>query len=268
MPPSLSLTTLLASTGLLAYFNAKYALSWDIWTLYHQIGLFALHMARREKQERLNIFYLLEELALDPKTAEKVFLITPKDEADGEQAEQRQWTYSEAYSIVLKYARYLQTELGVGSSARVNGEAYGEIVAMDFPNRPEFVWVWFALWSLGCVPAFINTNLRGEGLVHCVKVSSARLLLVDSRLEEALTEDVVAALAAKGEKSEGGNGGVEIAVFDLEKQKQILEGEELRAPDSVRDGARQMTPAMLIYTSGTTGLPKAAKVQWAKVSPT
>ena len=231
-------------------------------------------MARREKRERLNIFYLLEELALDPKTAGKVFLITPKDEADGEQIPgrepERQWTYGEAYSIVLKYARYLQTELGVGTSARVDGEAYGEIVAMDFPNRPEFVWVWFALWSLGCVPAFINTNLRREGLVHCVKVSSARLLLVDSRLEEALSEDVVSALGAKGEKTEvdgGEGGGVEIVVFDPEKSKQILEGEELRAPDSVRDGARQMTPAMLIYTSGTTGLPKAAKVQWAKVSP-
>ena len=46
-----------------------------------------------------------------------------------------------------------------------------EVVAMDGGNSPEYLMLWFALDAIGAVPSFVNWNLTGTGLVHCVKVS-------------------------------------------------------------------------------------------------
>ena len=64
-----------------------------------------------------------------------------------------------------------------------------EIVAMDFVNSEVFVWVWFGLWSIGAKPAFLNYNLTGKPLVHTVKTSTARLVLVDEEGRDKFSED-------------------------------------------------------------------------------
>lgn len=46
-----------------------------------------------------------------------------------------------------------------------------EVVAMDGGNSPGYLMLWFALDAIGAVPSFVNWNLTGTGLVHCVKVS-------------------------------------------------------------------------------------------------
>ena len=46
----------------------------------------------------------------------------------------------------------------------------GEIVAIDGPNSPEYLMLWFALDGIGAVPSFVNCNLTGQSLLHCVKV--------------------------------------------------------------------------------------------------
>lgn len=50
-----------------------------------------------------------------------------------------------------------------------------EVVALDGPNSSGYLLLWFALEGIGARPAFINCNLTGEGLGHCVKVSCCRL---------------------------------------------------------------------------------------------
>lgn len=219
-----------------------------MWALYHLFGQYMIPMRRAEKKDRVNIFYVFEDLAKNPKTAGRTFLIIPKDESNPGQ--KTEWTYVEAYEIVLKHAAWLKNEQHVQKN---------EIIAMNFKNGPEFIWIWFALWSLGAVPAFMNYNLRDSAFIHSVTVSTARLLLVGSPLKDCLTDEVLQAFTPdkKGRA-------VDAVVLDADVQQQILAQTPYRAPDEARSGAMSSTPAMLIYTSGTTGLPKAASVQWSK----
>jgi len=61
------------------------------------------------------------------------------------------------------------------------GIEVGEVVAIDGGNSPEYLMLWFALDAIGAIVSFVNWNLTGEGLVHCVKVYSTdvRDLVVD-----------------------------------------------------------------------------------------
>ncbi|TKA69482.1 hypothetical protein B0A55_08949 [Friedmanniomyces simplex] len=248
IPRSLALP---AATASLAYLNAKYGLSLDAWTIYLLLS-YARHSAKQEKADRTNAFYVFERWATDPKTCTRTFLITPHDPAASSSSSrpQTEWTYAEAYAVVLKYARWLKEEHGVQKN---------EIVAMDVTNREQFVWLWFALWSLGAKPAFINSNLRSQAFVHCVRVSTARLLLVDPFVKEVLNDETRLELSADGRGR-----AVDAFVLDESTEQAILSGPIYRAPDSERSGERLKDTALLIYTSGTTGLPKAAKVNWGK----
>ncbi|KAH9841220.1 Very long-chain fatty acid transport protein [Teratosphaeria destructans] len=245
IPRSVALPALVAAG---AYINGKYGVSQDIWAISQALWL-QIRMGQLEKKDRVNCFYKLEEWAIDAKTAGRTFLVIPSDES--RPGAQTEWTYAEAYETILKYARWLKEAHGVQKE---------EIVAMDFTNRPIFVWVWFALWSLGAKPAFINSNLRDRAFVHCVRIADARLLLVDESIaDEVLTDDT------KPELSSDGRGrAIETTILDASTQSTILSGTPYRADDSARSGAMISSPAMLIYTSGTTGLPKAAYVNWGK----
>lgn len=219
----------------------------DLWAIATALR-FAAHQSSLEKQDRVNVFYKFEEIAKSPKTANNVFLAVPQDE--DKPSARTEWTFAESYDIVLKYARWLQEEMGVKKN---------EIIAMDFKNKPEFVWIWFALWSLGAMPAFLNSNLRDNAFIHCVKVSTTRLLILDEELTEALTDEAKSQFAPD-EKGRA----IETVVLDSYLQDKILNQSPYRAPDSARSGALYASPSILIYTSGTTGLPKAANVAWTK----
>lgn len=46
----------------------------------------------------------------------------------------------------------------------------GEIVALDGGNTPEYLVLWYALEGIGAVPSFVNNNLTGKSLIHCIAV--------------------------------------------------------------------------------------------------
>lgn len=157
------------------------------------------------------------------------------------------------YDIVLQYGTWLKTQYAIGPR---------EVVAMDMMNGPQFVFLWLALWSLGASPAFINYNLTGQSLLHCIRTSTARILFVDEEVKSQFTQDVLDAVSAPGFRD--GNGTVEVIDFNTATESRILAGKGLREPDSSRAGAKMHDMANLIYTSGTTGLPKPAIVSWNK----
>ncbi|KAK3674870.1 long-chain fatty acid transporter fat1 [Recurvomyces mirabilis] len=201
---------------------------------------------RKEKQDRINIFYDFEKWALDAQASRRNFLMIPNTEGQ----QKTEWTYAESYKIVLKYARWLQD---------VHGVQKNEIVAINITNKPLFIWVWLALWSLGAKPAFINSNLRGNAFVHCVRLSTSRLLLVDPEVRDVLNDETRPELA-----SDGRGRAIDTFILEPSLQNEILAGPTYRAPDTVRSGEKNTDRAILIYTSGTTGLPKAANVSWQK----
>lgn len=234
-------------TALLAYLNAKYGIASDAWTFSLAVR-YRIHMKRLENKDRINVFYVLEEHAKNPKTAAKTFLLVPTDPDDPKK--KTSWTYAEAYETVLKWAAWLKERHNVQKH---------ELIAMDFTNKPQFIWLWFGLWSLGAIPAFINHNLRDKAFTHCVRVSTSRLLLVDPQIREVFNDETRVAL---GPDDRGR--AVDTEIIEPEIEQQILAQTPYRAPDEARSGAKTTDTSLLIYTSGTTGLPKAANVSWAK----
>lgn len=133
----------------------------------------------------------------------------------------------------------------------------GDIVALDFQNTAQFVFLFMALWEIGAKPAFINYNLTGQALIHCLKRANTRLCLVDPNIVENVTEEVRQELP-----------GVQFGVFGSELASAAAAADPVRYPDDLRGHEQMHDMAILIYTSGTTGLPKAAVVSWGKVGMT
>lgn len=231
---------LLASVAGVAYLNAKTQLTHDLRLLYPYWAR-ARSIRAREKRDRVNFFYILEEHASTQATAGSPFLVY----------EGKIWTYKETYDTALQYGTWLKQEYSITP---------GEVVAMDFMNKPQFIFLWLGIWSLGAYPAFINYNLTGKPLLHSVKSSNSRLLFVDEEVKYRVTREVLDALTT----TPGQEKLVQVVPFDGATEQHILSIEGVREPDSSRAGAKGPDMANLIYTSGTTGLPKPAIVSWNK----
>ncbi|PYH98172.1 long-chain fatty acid transporter [Aspergillus ellipticus CBS 707.79] len=227
----------------LAYLNAKYSLFYDKLLMKSMMrsGSNANSALRRDQ---VNHFYVLEKHARDPKTKDQTFIVY-----NG-----RSWTFHETYVLALQYGTWFK---------QVHGIKPWEVVAMDLMNSSTFIFVWFGLWSIGAVPAFINYNLAGKPLTHSIRTSTARLLLVDEDLRPQFPPEQLEIFAAADFRD--GKGPVEVVFFTPEVEAQVLQMAPTREDDTVRGGATLRDMGLLIYTSGTTGLPKPAIMPWRKI---
>lgn len=143
----------------------------------------------------------------------------------------------------------------VANWASAEGFEKGDTVCVFLRNRLEYVAIWFGLTKVGIVPALINFQLTGPALSHCVNISDAKAIIVDTEMLaqwETATGDINGkpkVLTAFGEHKG-------YAHFDTS----ISEIEPHRPPRSAREGITAGDQLMKMFTSGTTGLPKAAKV--------
>ncbi|TQV90772.1 long-chain fatty acid transporter [Cordyceps javanica] len=222
-----------AVAGALAYINAKASIGNDL-ALAKSIAQGLFTTALRERTQRLNLFTDLEYWATRPDHADLPILLY----------EGKAWTYAQLYDAVLRYGHWLKTELGVKPK---------QIVAMSYTNSDMFVVTWLALWSIGATPAFINFLLTGEGLAHCLRISTATICLVDP------------AVSSNAQKVERDVSPMKIIVVTPAIRNLAFSGPAVRYPDEVRRINDRRDVAILIYTSGTTGFPKAAVISWAKI---
>jgi acyl-CoA synthetase (AMP-forming)/AMP-acid ligase II len=221
-----------AAVAGLKYLDARLGLTYD-YRLFGNAFKAQFWLGLKEKKDRLNFFYVLEDHAKG-KQGNEILLIFGG----------QQWTYKEVYEIALKYGTWLKTKYNVKPK---------EIVAMDFMNSEKFVFIWFGIWAIGAKPAFINYNLTGKALAHCIRVSTCRLAFVDPEVADHVTQDVRDELSA-----------VQFEILTPELEADVMSTEGIRDPDAVRTDDKSQNMAVLIYTSGTTGLPKGAIISWAK----
>lgn len=196
-----------------------------------------------ERGDRLNLFYILENHALSPTTADQEFIVY-----DG-----RSYTFHETYTMALRYGAWLK---------KVHRVRRKDIVAIDFMNSATFLFFVLGLWSIGAVPAFINYNLSGKPLRHSVRTSTAKLLLVDEEVRNCFPPDQLRTFSSPSFRD--GKGPVNVVFYTPDIEAQIMATEPVREDDKARGGVVPRDMALLIYTSGTTGLPKPAIVSWKK----
>ncbi|EOD45393.1 Very-long-chain acyl- synthetase family protein [Neofusicoccum parvum] len=149
-------------------------------------------------------------------------------------------TWAAAHAQACRHAGFL-LERGVEP---------GALVAVYLQNSADFVLAVLGAWAVGSAPALINYNLGGQGLLHCLRISGARVLLVDAdegcrrRIDEV-------------RESIEGELGMRIVVMDEETKSAIAAREPTRPERKYREGVKPTDPMCLMYTSGSTGLPKA-----------
>ncbi|KAN0064862.1 hypothetical protein ACQY0O_001919 [Thecaphora frezii] len=175
------------------------------------------------------------------------------------------YTWKQVSKDANRLARYILSQ----------GIKPGDRIAIFMGNSVALIEWWLACMAVNVTPAFINNSLTDKGLVHCIKISRAPLVVFEPEFASSLADvqdellsqtsartflrydDGVTPHSGNGEKPPVSSGAmlrnaVDLGPGDLAK----LSDEHI--PDSYRDAVEEATPAALIYTSGTTGLPKAA----------
>lgn len=88
------------------------------------------------------------------------------------------WTFEKLHAYSNQVANYLISQ----------GIKCGDEVCLLMENRPEFIGIWLGAAKVGVVTAFLNTNLKGNSLVHSITVVKSRGLIFSARHTEQVKE--------------------------------------------------------------------------------
>lgn len=141
------------------------------------------------------------------------------------------YSWDETYRLSNKYGHFLQA----------NGVVSGSMVGFYLMNSPEFVFTSLGTWSMGCGLGWINYNLAGDSLVHCLKVSTARVVMVD---EDESCRARIEEVRGRIEKELG----MKIIILDAETKRAIDAMPDTPVDEKHRKAIKPMDPALLMYT--------------------
>ena len=145
------------------------------------------------------------------------------------------YTWKETFTRACQYGNYFLS-LGVKP---------GDNVAIYLQNAPEFMFVWYGLISIGCTAAFVNYNIASDALVHCIKVSGAKILIADNdtgckeRLQGSM-DRIISEL------------GIKPITLSEDLKISIAISDPKRPSDSLREAVGQKSNLCLIYTRYST----------------
>jgi acyl-CoA synthetase (AMP-forming)/AMP-acid ligase II len=220
-----------ASTGAAAYLNAKYHIAKDLRSLYSAQSA-QWHFNRAKSRGELTVWSGFNRCVDRYPHADCIW--TPP----------QTYSWLQTRQMVLRFANFFLAK----------GVRREEIVGFYLQNSAEFMFAWLALLAIGAVPAMINFNLEGSGLVHCVKVSEARIMLVDEDIQHHVHDN--SGLQALG---------LDFVILDDDIKARIAGLEPKELDESVTGANNETNALALRYTSGTTGFPKAVRTPQSRM---
>ncbi|XP_054014802.1 long-chain fatty acid transport protein 4-like [Hylaeus anthracinus] len=136
------------------------------------------------------------------------------------------------------------------------GYVKGDAVALMMPSRAEYAAIWLGLAKLGVVTALINTNLRLQSLIHCLRIAEVKSIIYVEEYTSAIDDikDSIHGIARY--KLYNKPGASEDGVHNL---NELLSEASTKEP-VVKEEIGYRDKLIYIYTSGTTGLPKVVIV--------
>ena len=87
----------------------------------------------------------------------------------------------------------------------------------------------------------INFNLAGDALVHCLKVSGAKIVLIDE-------DDKIQGKIDNERSNLEQEVGMKLIVLNKELKRDVMTKTHSRPDDSYREGVKGTFPAALFYT--------------------
>lgn len=200
-----------------AYLDAKFHIRKDV------EGLARMKRGERDyakvsKEDKISIWYIIEESFHKQWNDRAIW------------SRERSWTFGEMYDQTVRYAQWLLDE----------GICPGDLVAFYLMNSPEFMMLWFATLCIGAAPAFLNYNLEGNALLHCLKVCETKLVIVD--------DDSACQARIEGSRKHIEASGAKIALLDSTLKTQISARPAVCPGDEYRRGVQGNFPYALIYT--------------------
>ncbi|WP_124713324.1 class I adenylate-forming enzyme family protein [Mycolicibacterium nivoides] len=139
-------------------------------------------------------------------------------------------------ALNLDNAAFLDAVMRAAAALRSVGVGPGDVVALQLPNRAEFVVGLFAAWRLGAAVTPISPTLVPAETAYQVADAGSRVLVVDGPTD------------------------AEVPVLTLDELA-AGDPEPFEPADNADDAL-----ALLIYTSGTTGRPKGVMLDHANVN--
>ncbi|KAF3894679.1 Isopenicillin N epimerase component [Trichophyton interdigitale] len=232
----MALAAAIAGGTALAYLNGKYQLASDISSI--------ISMKRSERNVAARVangticpWFLFEDTVKKYPSVRAVW------------TRETCYTFRELHDVACQYAHYFRSQ----------GVQRGQLVATYLQNCADFPAIWLSLWSIGAAPAFINYNLAGAALLHCVKISGASILIVDN--------DPICKSRIEEERSKIENDlHITPILLDEDFKKHIDSLPKTPLDVSLRQNMSPSFPGCLFYTSGTTGLPKACAFTLERLS--
>ena len=159
--------------------------------------------------------------------------------------EGRRWTYAELGSEVGRITAGLRSK-GIGA---------GDRVAMFITNRPEFVFVLFALQRLGAIAVPIGAREARPALAYMLNQCGAKSIVFDAELADRIP-DFSDVPSLKLRISIGAAAGAQALAS-------LVEGAGAGPQPAV---VNEQSTAVILYTSGTTGHPKGAMLTHLNVA--
>lgn len=162
----------------------------------------------------------------------------------------RTFSYGEVNTQANRYAHF----------ALARGLQPGDVVALLMENRPEFLFVWFALAKIGCISALINNQISGDALRHALTTTGSQCLFIGSECLDRLehTPEIIDRLPGYVVPDSEPRGIP--ASWILVEEQQLATLPDTNPDPGLRREVIGSSTLCLVFTSGTTGLPKAARI--------